>query len=84
VDIEYDASYLVQFIPQYEEVPIIDLKEHDARAFDIFKRELDQPLKKLPQVTFSGQLQKGKKEGKGAYHYPNGDFFYGMWLNDER
>ena len=28
-EIEFDASHLIQFIPKYEELPIIDLKEYD-------------------------------------------------------
>ena len=31
-------------------------------------------------VEFSGQMQKGKKEGKGGFKYENtGDFYYGQW-----
>ena len=81
-EIEFDASHLIQFIPKFEELPIIDLKEYDQRAFSTFLSEIEQPIKNDQPVIFSGQLQKGKKEGKGGYKYPNGDFYYGGWLND--
>ena len=42
-------------MPKYEELGIIDLKEHDARAFQVFLKEIEQPLDVVP-VVFSGQL----------------------------
>jgi len=70
---------LIQYIPKYEELGIPDLKEHDPRAFALFLKEAKQDVRKIPHVSFSGQLQKGKKEGKGGFKFDNGDFYYGMW-----
>ena len=30
-----------------------------------------------------GEWVNGKKEGKGSYKFPNGDFYEGEWKNDQ-
>ena len=58
----------------------------------MFKDECLQDIQKgitelnTHHVEFSGQMQKGMKEGKGSfyYKYTGGDFYNGSWQNDKR
>jgi len=40
-ELEFTVSNLVQFIPEYEEHTILDLKEYDPKAFKLFKHECE-------------------------------------------
>jgi len=45
-------------------------------------RDINQAITEMDthHVEFSGQMSKGKKEGKGGYRYKDtGDFYYGHW-----
>ena len=85
-ELDFDASDLIQFVPQYEEYGVADIKEYDPKAFKLFKdecaRDINQAITEMDthHVEFSGQMSKGKKEGKGGYHNKDtGDFYYGHW-----
>lgn len=39
-EIDFDASHLMQFVPKYEEIGIIDIKEHDPKPFALFLEEI--------------------------------------------
>ena len=78
-------------VPKFDEYNIIDLKEIDQRAFRKFSKESQQdPLLAARQmeaahILFSGQLQKGKREGKGAVaDFQTGDFYFGGWQADKK
>jgi hypothetical protein len=38
-EIDFDSSHLIQYVPKYEELGIIDIKEHDPRSFALFLSE---------------------------------------------
>ena len=33
--------------------------------------------------TYKGEMQNGKKHGKGVYLFPNGERYEGEWANDQ-
>ena len=33
--------------------------------------------------TYNGEMQNGKKHGKGEYLFPNGERYEGEWANDQ-
>ena len=33
--------------------------------------------------TYKGEMQNGKKHGKGIYLFPNGERYEGEWANDQ-
>ena len=39
IEIDFDSSHLIQFVPKYEEMGIIDIKEHNSIAFAQFLKE---------------------------------------------
>ena len=41
---EFDATDLVQCVPEYEEVNVIDIREYDQRVFETFKLECEQDI----------------------------------------
>lgn len=84
--IEYNADHLLQLIPTFEEYVIGSLQEYDEKAFNFFATECTQNVGKAitemdtQHIEFSGQLQKGNKEGKGGHKCKEtGNFYYGSW-----
>ena len=82
---------MIQFKPDCEENIITDFNEFDQKAFDAFQIEIKQDVKQkikdmgTQHIEFSGQITKGKKEGKGAYvEKSTKNFYYGSWINDMR
>ena len=69
-------------MPEYEEHATPDLKQFDYRALEYFESESKQDYKKAisemntQHINYSGHLQKGRKEGKGAFICPVTDNFY--------
>ena len=59
---EFDATDLVQCVPEYEEVNVIDIREYDQRVFETFKLECEQDIQKMIKemntlhVEFSGHM----------------------------
>ena len=73
-------------MPNYEEYQIPDIKEYDPKAFSIFAKECNQDIESTIKgmdtlhVEFSGNMVKGKKEGKGGFRCEKtNDFYYGGW-----
>lgn len=86
MELDFDASNLIQLVPQYEEHSTAAIQEYDQKAFKLFEeecaRDIDQTIREMDthHVEFSGQMSKGKKEGKGGYrNKATGDFYYGHW-----
>jgi hypothetical protein len=79
----------MQFVPDYEESNITSIQEFDKKIFDQFELETSQDVTRgmeemgTHHIKFSGQYQRGKKEGKGAFQCQDtGDFYYGHFQND--
>ena len=89
--VEFDQTCLVQLIPEYEEVTNVDWNEFNPRIFQAFEEEtqlnVKNTLKQMQtmHIEFSGQLIKGKKEGKGAFFDKvTEEFYFGQWQNNQK
>tara|TARA_B110000285_G_C14935509_1_gene519369 strand:+ start:105 stop:356 length:252 start_codon:yes stop_codon:yes gene_type:complete len=83
--VTFEAANLIQFVPQYEDLAIADMREHDPKNFASFEEECEQDVIQgitelaTHHVEYSGQMLKGMKEGKGSKYFKHagGDFYHG-------
>lgn len=88
----FETKDLIQLKPEFEEHNAVDLKgEYDEKAFILFKKECQEDVHtkinemNTRHIEFSGQVVKGKKEGKGSYLCKKTEnFYYGSFNNDDK
>lgn len=83
IDVHVGES-LSQVEVTVDEFHVGDHLVFDKKIFQKFRDEVAKELQFKKHVEYSGQMVKGVKDGKGGYLYPNGDFFYGKWANNQR